>query len=131
MIVVEKDAYPVVIYHDHENRVPERTFNGAAGVGGTGGTAPNVSASHHAPATQHAAGPNATALSRAALCKVLRRGHRCAASSPIEMSGRDHVRAKRSTADPLSMCPSGPMTSQMAATVGRPAAAQSASDASV
>jgi hypothetical protein len=31
------------------------------------------------------------------------RGHRCAASSPIEISGSDHISAKRSTAEAVSM----------------------------
>ncbi len=35
--------------------------------------------------------------------------------------GIPHFSAKRSTAEPLSMSPSGPITSQMAATVGSPA----------
>jgi hypothetical protein len=35
MIVVEKDAHSVVIYHDHENRTSERILNGASGAGGT------------------------------------------------------------------------------------------------
>jgi hypothetical protein len=30
MIVVEKDAQSVVIYHDHENRIPERILTDAA-----------------------------------------------------------------------------------------------------
>src|SRR5579875_746155 len=58
-------------------------------------------------------------------------GHRWAASWLIEMSGSDHARANRSTAAPVIMCPSGPMTSQMAATAGKPAATHSASEASV
>ena len=45
--------------------------------------------------------------------------------------GTPQFSAKRSTAGPVSMCPSGPITSQIAATVGRPAAWHKARDASV
>jgi hypothetical protein len=34
MISLENDAYSVFIYHDHENRIPERLLSGAAGTGG-------------------------------------------------------------------------------------------------
>jgi len=45
--------------------------------------------------------------------------------------GMPQFSANRSTAEPVSMCPSGPITSQMAATLGRPAARHKASEASV
>lgn len=45
--------------------------------------------------------------------------------------GSPQFSANRSTAEPVSMCPSGPITSQMAATVGKPAAWHKASEASV
>jgi hypothetical protein len=54
-IVVEKNARPVVINHDHENRMLERILTDAAGAGGTSGTALKASASHPAPASRIAA----------------------------------------------------------------------------
>jgi hypothetical protein len=51
MIVVPEYLIEVLIYPDHENRMPERILNGAGWTDETGGTALDTSASRYAPVT--------------------------------------------------------------------------------